>query len=97
MSHVRVQWTEDVGEHSRHRWTFWFYEDANALVLDKFEIEERASSRHKFKSVAQYGRLEREFGHLREQDVPLTPAVRERALREFCGSLRVVTWKQLRP
>ena len=90
----RVAFTVDISPLRRERWIFWFNEREHALVLDDYAVEERPSLRHKFRTVASYERLR---GHrhsgmtsdIQETDVPLTPAVAQRALDDFTSHLRI--------
>lgn len=82
----------------RVTWTFWLY--GRCLVLDAYTIESRPSRRHSYKTESMYQRIA--YGsaipqsqRIAEADVPLTPEIQERALRQFMASLRVVRWDEI--
>ena len=86
----------------RVSWRFWLYQ--NCLVLDEYLVEERASAKHKFKTVKVYDRrpvgrrsyLAAPFdARLKEEEVPLTDEVRARALREMVNQIKVVLWSEV--
>jgi hypothetical protein len=76
-------------------WTFWLC-DRN-LVVDSYIVEERPSRRHNFKITDCYARIKSSYedGNLKEHEVPLTDEIRERAIREFTSSLRVIRWSEM--
>ena len=74
-------------------WEFWLYR--NHLVLNSYTVDERASRRHTYKFVDGYDRLRKDYGHLKEAEVPLTDEIRERAIREFTAKLTVVRWSEV--
>ena len=90
----KVDFVVDISPLRRERWVFWFNERDHALVLDGYLVDERASLRHKFRTVASYERLrgQRHSGmesDIREVDVPLTSTIAQRALDDFTRDLRV--------
>ena len=70
-------------------------------MLDEYHVEERTSTRHKFKTVVSYTRLGSRRPNMPpsmigEEEVPLTPMIAQRALDGFTSGLRVVRWHDIR-
>lgn len=80
-------------------WRFWFYESRRALVLDKYEFQERSTTRHKFQTARVYTRVpvnaqEWHAQTIEERDVPLSDELKADVLERFMKSIRVVTWSE---
>ncbi len=78
----------------RKVWSFWFYPDRCALVLDSYVMEVRASRRHGWRKIKGYSRLgigmHRVENALSLEEVPLSDGLKARAIAEFAAKVRVI-------
>jgi hypothetical protein len=99
VSNHYIRFEDELGDKLRRvSWAFWLY--GSNLVLNEYVVETRPSRRHAYKVARAYTRLSssrwRDGSVVDEEDVPLTPAIAERALREYVSQLRVVRWSEVR-
>ena len=97
MKHVEFEIAELHLPNRKEVWRFWFVDSVGALVLNGYHVETRETARHKFKVTEPfYDRLSHESFTMKESDVPLTEAIRFRAMREFMKMVAVKTWSELK-
>lgn len=63
------------------RWSFYLL--YNKLVVNSYSIIERETKRHKWKTLKQWSRHHDRNSMLRQNDVPLTDAIKVQAKAEF--------------
>ncbi len=76
-------------------WKFWFYKDALCLVLQGYQIEERASARHKWRINGWFDRTNQRDSSIKEKDAPLPDDVKAAALQRLIQRLRVVKGRDI--
>lgn len=67
------------------RWAFYLH--YNNLVVNSYSVIERESKRHKWKMLKQWSRHPDRNSMLRQNDVPLTDAIKVQAKAEFLRQL----------
>lgn len=81
---------------SREQWSFWFYERPHAIVVNAYYVESRPTKKHGYKVTKRYTRQNARTSDpgttIKEEDIPLTDAIKHRALVEYVKGLRVVLW-----
>ena len=70
-------------------WRFYFVERTATLVLDNYTFSVRETSRHKFKRVAWYDRLDGRNNKLTVEEAPLPDDVKAEAMRKFVEMVEV--------
>lgn len=59
-------------------WQFWLCNEFH-LVLDRYYIAERLSTRHKYKTLNSYNRLDNRGSHIKIDDVPFDDSIKKQA------------------
>lgn len=95
MIHLQVE-REREDQLRREIWSFWYYDNRHAIVLDGYRQEERPSKRHKYQVESMYSRLRSREAKIEEADVPLPEDVVKEAIDKFNSSLRVSKWDELK-
>lgn len=82
------------GDLNRSVYSFYFNDRKCRLHLTSYSIEQRATKRHKFRSVGIYEHNDRirswETHKIPFGDVPIPSDLEERALKEFMDRINVV-------
>jgi hypothetical protein len=77
---------------SRQVWYFWYDDRTHVLRCSSYIKSERPSSRHKFKSVAQWTQHRRDDFYGFGLNPPLPPDVQHEAVEKFRAELVVEPW-----
>ncbi len=97
---IHFEITRPISALSREVWRFCTLD--NALVVESYRVEARASHRHQtFKAEKAYQRLSYNFDNkaqtrLAQDEVPLPDDVVEEARREFVSRVRIGFWQPSR-
>lgn len=67
------------------RWSFYLLD--SVLVVDSYEEYERASKRHKPRTVKNWSRLNKRDSTMPQEDVPLTPEIMAEAKAQYLAEL----------
>jgi hypothetical protein len=65
------------------------------LYLNRYEVLNRETTRHKFKIVKFYDRLKERDSNLKEDEVPFTEEIKNKALNECISKLSVKLWRSV--
>lgn len=85
LDHVSFSHLSDDGL-SQVEWSFWRY--GSKLLVDRYEVQERPSTRHKFKTVRKWVRLgNARENSIRKEDVPLTDDIRKEAVEAYAAQM----------
>lgn len=71
--------------------TFFFIQSGFTLLLDDYYSCVRLSKRHGWKIDKKYSRIFGRDSTIKEQDVPLSQAIRDQAKKEFISKIQVLT------
>jgi hypothetical protein len=79
---------------SRQVYTFWYFDDRHALVLDTYVYQERVGRKWKTAAFGYYSRLNERESSIAEAGVPLPDDVRIEAAKQFMSKLKVTLWSK---
>jgi hypothetical protein len=89
-----VEVTRNDSPLQQHWWRFWFDDRNCVLWLDYYSLNERQSTRHKFKSVHYYTRTDRRSCNIALDDVPLPQDVQDEAKGSLIARITVQKWQK---
>jgi hypothetical protein len=68
---LQAEVIEEVSELEQIKWTFSWWDTRAGIVLDRFQVMERKTKRHKFQVVSHWSRLERRDNRIKKPVVPI--------------------------
>jgi hypothetical protein len=89
-----IRFYTEESDLQRIEWAFWFND--GVLILDGYSFYNRPSKRHKFRLKEFYNSLYRRSSEISEEEVPLTEAIKQRAIAEFTKDIRVKKWSEFK-
>lgn len=88
----RIRVTRAESPLRQYRWTFCFFDRGCTLYLDSYEVLERPSTRHKFRVIQQYLRLDKRHSNISVDDAPLPDDVADQAKDAMASRISVKKW-----
>jgi len=88
-----IRYEYPIDDFHAETWTYWFMDRNMQLVLDHYQLQERATKRHKWKVTKKWDRLgDRWLGGsnaIRREDIPQREDVRAEVLRQFIERITI--------
>ena len=83
-----------IDEFNQEVFRFYFDENRNTLYLDYYGWRHRDTKRHGWKTNKYYYRLRERESNMMEEEVLLSDAVKEMAIKQFTEQLTVAKWSE---